>query len=102
MATVWEMVKSDLPDRDKLALWQDWNTVLGLHISSEPDSSQASNSSQPLNPSELPPEIQQLLTQRAQARENKDWPTADQLRATIESHGYRLEDTGNMQQVFFQ
>lgn len=38
------------------------------------------------------PKITKLMSERDQARAQKDWARADQLRAQIESFGYKIED----------
>ena len=47
----------------------------------------------PANGLEIPDNIQQLVTQREQARQNKDFTTSDQLRNQIQDFGYTVEDT---------
>ncbi len=41
----------------------------------------------------IPAVIKKLVSQREQARKNKDWQKADELRKEIESKGYSVEDT---------
>lgn len=41
----------------------------------------------------IPSEIQALITEREQARQNKDFTTADALRNQIKNLGYEVEDT---------
>ncbi|MBS4168675.1 cysteine--tRNA ligase [Parachlamydia sp. AcF125] len=41
----------------------------------------------------IPPELQDALEQRNQARQAKNWPEADRLRDFIQSHGYIIEDS---------
>ena len=48
---------------------------------------------------ELPPEIQAMVTERAEARKNKDWGKSDELRDRIVKAGYILEDTKQGQKV---
>jgi cysteinyl-tRNA synthetase len=43
----------------------------------------------------IPPEIERLARERAEARSAKDWARADQLRGRIEDAGYRVEDTSD-------
>ena len=40
-----------------------------------------------------PEEVMALAEERAQARKNKDWAKADELRAKITELGYAVEDT---------
>ena len=40
----------------------------------------------------IPPEIQKLADERTAAKAAKDWARADQIRAEIESAGWRIED----------
>lgn len=94
MAVVWDMVKSDLPDDEKLALWHDWNTVLGLRISPN-DQSSTRQSNQPLDHGSLSQEIQDLLVKRQEARERKDWQEADKLRGELEKIGFQIKDFGS-------
>ena len=42
---------------------------------------------------EIPAEVMDLVSQRAEAKKAKDWPTADALRAKITEMGYVVEDT---------
>lgn len=44
---------------------------------------------------EIPQEIQELLSKREQARKNKDYKTADEIRKKIFELGYIVEDTFN-------
>ncbi len=41
----------------------------------------------------VPSEVVQLAEQRAQARKDKNWPLADELRSQIDTLGYLVEDT---------
>jgi cysteinyl-tRNA synthetase len=41
----------------------------------------------------FPAEVVQLMQQRQQARESKEWKKADELRTAITQHGYSVEDT---------
>jgi len=77
-----ELLKSDLSAPDKLATLLDFDKVLGLNLNkirkeklvvSEP--------------------IKKLVEEREQARKNKEWNKADQIRKQIEEKGYQIEDT---------
>lgn len=41
----------------------------------------------------IPPEINELVALREQARKNQDWQKSDELRTIIENKGYSIEDT---------
>lgn len=42
---------------------------------------------------EIPPEVTELVQQRAAAKKAKDWPTADAIRAKLSGMGWAVEDT---------
>ncbi|MDD2656061.1 MAG: cysteine--tRNA ligase [Patescibacteria group bacterium] len=48
---------------------------------------------------EVSDDIQKLLNERQQARENKNWSESDRLRDVIKALGYTLEDTAEGQKV---
>ena len=48
---------------------------------------------------ETPDEVQSLITERQQARDNKDFTKSDQLRDEIAKLGFEVKDTGEGQQI---
>lgn len=80
MAVLQEVLKSDIPDKDKLATLIDFDRVLGLDLGK--------------TKKELiiPSEILELQKQREKARKNKDWSLSDRLRDDIRDMGYLIED----------
>ena len=48
---------------------------------------------------EIPEEIQQMVSERAEARKNKNWKKSDELRDAIKLAGYILEDTPQGQKI---
>lgn len=82
LATAWEMVKSNIPNRDKAELLTEWDQVLGLSIARMDEVVPA------------PTAVEQLISQREEARKKRDFAEADKIRARIEQLGYRLEDRG--------
>jgi cysteinyl-tRNA synthetase len=96
LATVWALLKSDdftIPE--KLAALRTVDAVLGLTITSPDDDLRARAQAEirteiPLT--ELPPDIQALITEREEARANKNWTRSDELRSTLSSQGYSLDD----------
>jgi cysteinyl-tRNA synthetase len=86
IATVWEMAKSMIPDRDKLDLIREWDSVLGLKLLET-------------SSVDIPDEIAKLLSQRRNAREEKDWQKADSIRDQIEALGWAIEDRQGIAKV---
>jgi len=88
LSIVQEVLKSDLPNEEKLATVFDFDRVLGLGLSG------------PDNQAEIPVEVQELLNERQKAREKKDFKESDRLRKEIENNGYIMEDTKDGQRVY--
>lgn len=85
LAVVWEVVKSNIPSRDKLDLVLDFDQVLGLDL--------GKLSVVSYQRSAVPEEIQLLMTTREELRKNKKFEEADRIRKQIEEKGYMAEDT---------
>jgi len=81
LAVVWEMAKSNIPDRDKLELITDWEQILGLDLLT------------PVQLIKVPEEVKVLIKQRDQLRQEKKWQEADEVRQEIEKKGFKLLDT---------
>ncbi len=62
----------------------DWDRVLGLRLEE--------TARQRLE-DKLPPELQELVDARQEARKNKEWKRADELRAQLREAGIEIEDT---------
>jgi cysteinyl-tRNA synthetase len=62
----------------------DWDRVLGLSLQ-ETASKRLED--------KLPPDLQALLDARQEARKNKEWQRADELRAQLREAGIEIEDT---------
>ncbi|GAB4286706.1 MAG: cysteine--tRNA ligase [Candidatus Dojkabacteria bacterium] len=70
LGIVWELLKSDLVAEKKLGTVLDFDKVMGLGL-------------QGLTPAqgpELSEEVKELIRQRKEARDKKDWATADSIR----------------------
>lgn len=92
IAIAWELIKDDAHSpSDKAATLRHFDSVLGLGLADPPDS--ASQSLGVIEVSNLPDDVQELLTEREKARKQKDWDTADTLREAINLKGYSVEDT---------
>jgi cysteinyl-tRNA synthetase len=80
MALVSELTHSDLAPGAKAGLLLDWDRVLGLDLG------------RAVVVGELPPGAADLLARRERAREVKDFPTADRLRAELAGLGVVVSD----------
>jgi cysteinyl-tRNA synthetase len=88
LAVVWELVRSDLPAATLKATTDSFDAVLGLGL----------RNWRPVA-SSIPEEIQALLDEREQARTERDWAKADDLRRALNARGWRVEDSKEGQRV---
>jgi cysteinyl-tRNA synthetase len=79
-ATAQELLKADLPDKDKLATILDFDKVLGLKLVDA------------LATAEAPKEVVELAEEREKYRQEKNWEKSDELRAKIRGFDYEIED----------
>ncbi len=86
MVVVWEVIKSNIPSRDKYDLLVEFDEVLGLGLKT------AKISDTTPSPTEVTPEVARLLQERAAARQAKDWAKADLLRDQLLALGAKVED----------
>lgn len=87
MGIVWEIIRNQEKSKQYAKLLLKFDKVLGLDLE---------NSKQYLEEAkqiELPEEIAELLEKRKQARENKEWKIADQIRDQLKEKGYSVKDT---------
>jgi len=71
LSIAWELLDSDVSNESKLATIKRFDTVLGLKLDE-------------IETFELPPQITQWIIERNEARNNKDWTKADEIRDKIE------------------
>ncbi len=88
LATVQELLKSDLSDEDKLATVLDFDKVLGLNLRLETKAD-----------IEIPEAVIEILKKRETARQNKDWKSSDELRDEILKLGYQVTDADAGQEI---
>ena len=84
MGVVWDVVKQEKKSPKFAKLLEKFDIVLGLKITEKSEQNE-----------NLPQEILDLIEQRKQARENKDWAKSDELRDLIQNKGYEIKDTKN-------
>ncbi|MBN3818165.1 cysteine--tRNA ligase [Paraburkholderia sp. Se-20369] len=81
LAVLWELVKSDLPPATLRATIDYFDGVLGLGLKDWKPAV-----------TDIPEDVRALLEARAQARADRDWAKADNLRATLHTLGWRIDD----------
>lgn len=87
IALLWETLKNEtLSARATWGLLQTAESYLGLSLTNPPHPKHAT-------PATIPADIQSLVQQREEARQKRDFATADTLRIHIEERGYRVEDS---------
>src|SRR3989339_513604 len=84
LAVVSELLKSDLPNENKLATILDFDKVLGLNLSKAKE-----KIPQEISIEELSPEIQNLIKERQTARDNKDYQKSNSRQLTAHSNGQK-------------
>lgn len=89
LAVVWDVLKSDLSDEDKLTTILDFDEVLGLRLKETLKGSVV----------DVPENIQKLILERNSARDAKNWKKSDELRVEIEKQGFEVKDTDDGTQV---
>ncbi len=106
LGLLWEMTKDgSLSPADLLATLFYADQVFGLQLE-DPQGEARKLAAQYLREevtdSELPVEIQAFIKERDEARREKSWQRADELRTQIEAAGYTLEDIGDTSRVLKQ
>lgn len=81
IATMWELLKSNIPSNDKYDLVMEFDQVFGLKL----NEIEAENLT-------VPKEIIDLANARQMAKQNKDFAAADEIRQKILDLGYRIKD----------
>lgn len=88
MATIQELLKSELTLADKLATVLDFDKVLGLNLKLALKTKII-----------IPESVRLLLEEREIVRKERDWSRADELRKEILIQGYEVKDTNNGQEI---
>jgi cysteinyl-tRNA synthetase len=81
VATMWDMLKSDIDDNEKYYLLMDFDKVFGLKLNE-------------IVEEKIPKEIIELAEKRRIAKKNHDYTASDTIRDSINSSGYKIEDSG--------
>ena len=86
MSVVWEVAKRTEKSKKLAELLKKFDRVLGIKIDEHKEE-------------EIPDDIKELLTKRAEARKNKDWAESDKIRDIIKEKGYIVKDSKEGQTV---
>jgi len=82
LAQLWNLVKSPHSGQEKLFILYKMDQILGLGLESMEEVSL-----------EVPEKVVLLAQKRVQAREEKNWEKADELRKELEELGWQVKDT---------
>ena len=82
ITVLYDVLKSNLSGKSKLALIKDFDQVLSLDLLKKEDITE-----------ELKQYINEKIEMRKRAKENKDYKTADDIREELESHNIFIKDT---------
>lgn len=96
VAVLWEVLKSTLPQGEKVILIEYFDSIFGFDFKAL--SSEVSALSV-VGQEELPENVQDLVRQRETARAQKNWPEADIIRQKIVEAGFHVEDTSVGQEI---
>ena len=83
MSYVWEAIRYNKKSTEVADLLLKFDSVLGLKIDKGPEKGEI----------EIPKEVLDLMEQRKQARQEKNWAESDRLRDLIKEKGYEVKDT---------
>jgi len=98
IALLWELVKDKrVSDSTKRATLLSFDKVLALGLTelAKRDATAVQIFVKEMPLADLPEDVRALVEERAQAREQKDWARADELRNTLTKKGYTIEDTSD-------
>lgn len=86
LGVVWNIARHETKSRDFYELLLKMDEILGLDFAKAGEKRSSDEQA-------LDPEIEMLINQRQQARKEKNWKLADEIRDKLKSMGIHLEDT---------
>ena len=93
MGIVWEVARNNEISSDFADLLEYFDLVLGLDIKNAKSYLEEIETIKAKEVSDIPDDIKQLVEERKEARQNKDWAKSDELRDKIIAMGYSIKDT---------
>ncbi len=96
LALLWELLKDDsIAMGDKKVTIEDFDRVLGLQLTAH----KTEGTKLRVKIDDTPDEVIELLKERKDARDARDWARSDELRDKIQGFGYTVIDKGNEQKL---
>ena len=88
LGVLWELVRNkEMVSKEGYQLILDFDKIFGLSLEQELETNQ-----------ELPAELMDLIKERAEARQNKDWARSDEIRDELKEKGVIVRDTKDGQE----
>lgn len=92
VAVLWSLLKDEsVAPKEKKASIRRMDAVLGIGFDGAPSRAEAVSVSV-VSRDDIPEEIEKLIEEREEARSQKNFERADQLREKLKQSGYRIED----------
>ena len=95
VTVLYDVLKADLTDAEKLHLLADFDTVLSLSLIEKAKALAEKQAKEKAAEEAMPEGMQELLDARAAARKAKNWAESDRIRDEITAMGYVIVDTPN-------
>ena len=90
---LYDVLKYDTNDKTKRALIEEFDTVLSLNLCKEADALNAKAEAPSSDPDAA--RIEVLLAERAQAKKDRNFARADEIRDSLKAEGIVITDTPN-------
>ena len=94
VTAVYDVLKSAASDADKLAALDNMDKVLGLDLLAKAQKVREANAAASIDP-ELRAKIEEMIAERAQAKAEKNYARADEIRSELLAMGVEIKDTKN-------
>ena len=93
VTALYDVLKAKTNDKTKLALIEDFDSVLCLNLLSAAEALRNAEPAAPAADADLVKEIEALIEERKEAKKAKNYARADEIRATLTEMGVTLIDT---------
>ena len=92
VTALYDVLKADISDAEKLALFSDFDRVLSLNLIGAAEKVRT-ESAAPRADGELTAKIEAMIAERLEAKKAKNYARADEIRAELTAMGVTLKDT---------